>query len=98
MDNIPSDYYGYTNPSRTHSSAAENAYSDSEIKDFLDENVKAQNYLPNPDASDSVSDVDDFRDVKKYIIRFRESLIIHTGKGSLDSLFYFVCYAVRHDK
>ena len=36
--------------------------------------------------------------MKLYIETFRESFIISHGKGSLDSLFYSVCYAVLFEK
>ena len=39
MDNNPSDYYGFTNVSQTYSSAEEDACSEGDISDFLDENV-----------------------------------------------------------
>ena len=86
--------HGFANVSRTYSSAEENAYSESDIKDFLDENVEAQNHLPNPEASVSESDIDDFKDVKQYIEKFREFLILLHGKDHLDSLFYAVSYAI----
>ena len=98
MDYNPSDYYGFTNVSRTHSSAEENVYSESVIRDSFNENVEAQYYLPNPEASDSESDNYDFKDMKKCIEKFRESLIKPHGKDSLDSLFKTVCYAVRYKK
>ena len=46
------------------------------MRDFLDENVDARNYWPNLEASDSESDIDDFKDVKLYIGKVKESLII----------------------
>ena len=46
------------------------------MRDFLDENVDARNYWPNLEASDSESDIDDFKDVKLYIEKVKESLII----------------------
>ena len=98
MDYNPSDYYGFTNVSRTHSSAEENVYSESVIRDSFNENVEAQYYLPNPEASDSESDNYDFKDMKQYIEKFRKSLIKPHGKESLDSLFKTVCYAVRYKK
>lgn len=98
MDYNPSDYYGFTNVSRTHSSAEENVYSESVIRDSFNENVEAQYYLPNPEASDSESDNYDFKDMKQYIEKFRKSLIKPHGKESLDSLFKKVCYAVRYKK
>ena len=98
MDYNPSDYYGFTNVSRTHSSAEENVYSESDIRDSFNENVEAQYYLPNPEASDSESDNYDFKDMKQYIEKFRKSLIKPHGKESLDSLFKTVCYAVRYKK
>ena len=52
MDYNPSDYYGFTNVSRTHSSAEENVYSESDIRVSFNGNVEAQYYLPNPEASD----------------------------------------------
>lgn len=98
MDYNPSDYYGFTNVSRTHSSAEENVYSESVIRDSFNENVEAQYYLPNPEASDSESDNYDFKDMKQYIEKFRKSLIKPHGKESLDSSFKTVCYAVRYKK
>ena len=64
VDNNLSDYYGFTNVSQTYSSTEEDVYSESDMRDFLDENVDARNYWPNLEASDSESDVDDFKDVK----------------------------------
>ena len=98
MDYNPSDYYGFTNVSRTHSSAEENVYSESVIRDSFNENVEAQYYLPNPEASDSESDNYDFKDMKQYIEKFRKSLIKPHGKESLDSSFKTACYAVRYKK
>ena len=98
MDYNPLDYYGFTNVSRTHSSAEENVYSESDIRVSFNENVEAQYYLPNPEASDSESDNYDFKDMKQYIEKFRKSLIKPHGKESLDSLFKTVCYAVRYKK
>ena len=46
------------------------------MRDFLDKNVDARNYWPNLEASDSESDIDDFKDVKLYIEKVKESLII----------------------
>ena len=46
------------------------------MRDFLDENVDPRNYWPNLEASDSESDIDDFKDVKLYIEKVKESLII----------------------
>ena len=54
--------------------------------------------MSNPGTSDSESDIDEFKDVKQYIEKFRGSLIIPHGKDSLDSLFYAVCYATRYEK
>ena len=51
-------------------------YSESDMRDFLDENVDARNYWPNFEASDSESDLDDFKDVKLYIEKVKKSLII----------------------
>ena len=65
MDYNPSDYYGFTNVSRTHSSAEENVYSESDIRVSFNENVEAQYYLPNPEASDSESDNYDFKNMKQ---------------------------------
>ena len=98
MDYNPSDYYGFTNVSRTHSSAEENVYSESDIRDSFNENVEAQYYLPNPEASDWESDNYDFKDMKQCIEKSRKSLIKPHGKESLDSLFKKVCYAVRYKK
>lgn len=98
MDYNPSDYYGFTNVSRTHSSAEEKVYSESDIRDSFNENVEAQYYLPNPEASDWESDNYDFKDMKQYIEKSRKSLIKPHGKESLDSLFKTVCYAVRYKK
>ena len=50
--------------SQTYSGTEEDLYSESNMRDFLDENVDARNYWPNLEASDSESDVDDFKDVK----------------------------------
>ena len=63
-DNNLSDYYGCRTVSQTCSSAEEYVYSESHMRDFLDENVDARNYWPNLEASDSELDVDDFKDVK----------------------------------
>ena len=90
--------HGFANVSRTYSSAEENAYSESDIKDFLDENFEAQNHLPDPEASVSESDIDDFKDVKQYIVKFREFPIFLHGKDSLDLLFYALSYAIRCEK
>lgn len=98
MDYNPSDYYGFTNVSRTHSSTEENVYSESDIRVSFNENVEAQYYLPNPEASDSESDNYDFKNMKQYIEKSRKSLIKPHGKESLDSLFKTVCYAVRYKK
>ena len=76
MDNNLSDYYGFTTVSQTYSSTEEDVYSESDMRDFLDENVDARNYWPNLEASDSESDIDDFKDVKLYIEKVKESLII----------------------
>ena len=75
--------YGFTNVSETYSSAEKDDYSESDKRDFSDENVETQNYLPNPDASDSESDIDDFKDEKQYIEKFRGSLTMPHGKDSL---------------
>lgn len=98
MDNKPSDYYGFTNVSQTYSTAEEDAYSESDIRNLLDEKVKAKNYSPNPEASDSESDNDDFKDVKQYIEKFRESSIVSHGIDSLDQSFSAVCYAFCCEK
>ena len=64
MDNNLSDYYGFTTVSQTYSSTEEDVYSESDMRGFLDENVNPRNYWPNLEASDSESDVDDFKYVK----------------------------------
>ena len=64
VDNNLSDYYGFRTVSQTCSITEEDVYSESDVRDFLDENVDARNYWPNLEASDSESDVDDFKDVK----------------------------------
>ena len=64
VDNNLSDYSGFRTVSQTCSSTEEDVYSESDMRDFLDENVDARNYWPNLEASDSESDVNDFKDVK----------------------------------
>ena len=64
VDNNLSDYYGFTTVSQTYSSTEEDVYSESDMRGFLDENVNPRNYWPNLEASDSESDVDDFKYVK----------------------------------
>ena len=76
VDNNLSDYYGFTNVSQTYSSTEEDVYSESDMRDSVDENVDARSYWPNLEASDSESDIDDFKDVKLYIEKVKESLII----------------------
>ena len=74
VDNNLSDYSGFRTVSQTCSSTEEDVYSESDMRDFLDENVDARNYWPNLEASDSESDVDDFKYVKlceTLIILFR---------------------------
>ena len=63
-DNNLYDYYGCRTVSQTCCSTEKYVYSESDMRDFLDENVDARNYWPNLEASDSESDVDDFKDVK----------------------------------
>ena len=75
VDNNLSDYYGFTNVSQTYSSTEEDVYSESGMRDSVDENVDVQSYWPNLEASD-LEDVDDFKDVKLYIEKIKESLII----------------------
>ena len=76
VDNNLSDYYGFTNVSQTYSSTEEDVHSESDMRDSVDENVDARSYWPNLEASDSESDIDDFKDVKLYIEKVKESLII----------------------
>ena len=42
MDNKTSDYYGLTNITRSMSDAEDDAFSESNIEDFLDENVEVK--------------------------------------------------------
>ena len=76
MDNNLSDYYGFTNVSQMYSSTEEDVYSESDTRDSVDKNVDARSYWPNLEASNSGSDIDDFKDVKLYIEKVKESLII----------------------
>ena len=76
VDNNLSNYYGFTNVSQTYSSTEEDVYSESDMRDSVDENVDVRSYWPNLEASDSESDIDDFKDVKLYIEKVKESLII----------------------
>ena len=62
----PSDYYGFTNVTRTYSNAEEDAFSNSDITDFLDEDLEASNYYVDPDMSDKDDNV--FFDSKKRLI------------------------------
>ena len=76
VDNNLSDYYEFTNVSETYSSTGEDVYSESDMRDSVDENVNARSYWLNLEASDSESDIDDFKDVKLDIEKVKESLII----------------------
>ena len=75
VDNNLSDYYEFTNVSQTYSSTEE-VYTESDMRDSVDENVEVRSYWPNLEASDSESDIDDFKDVKLYIEKVKEPLII----------------------
>ena len=44
VDNNLSDYYGFTNVSQTYSSTEEDVYSESDMRDSVDENVDVRSY------------------------------------------------------
>ena len=92
----PSAYYGFTNITRTYSSDEEDAFSEFDIRDFLDEDVETSNYCVQLNMSDKEEDV--FIDSKRKVVKLKDTLLIPNGKYSIDYLFYVVYYAVRYEK
>ena len=78
-DNNPSDYFGFKHISRSVESAEKDAFSDSDIRHFCDENIEARNYCLNSD--DETAEEDNFQNAA-----FNKTLMTPRGKDTDDCL------------
>ena len=83
-----SDYYGFTNVSKDYTQAVEDSFSD------FDYDQEPNNYC-NENEIDNL-EIDDFKNYKSKIEKFKETLLNPEGLNNKDSFFYSVLFAMRY--
>lgn len=58
--------------------------------------LEVSNYCQDSDDNDDLGEIHDFKDSDKKLNHFMKTLHIPYGLNSEDSLFYSICYAIRH--
>ena len=81
------DYYAFTNVTRGYDEAVEDSLSD------FDYDQEPNNYC---DDNEVDLPIDDFKDHKKKIDSFKETLINPQGENNLDTFFYVILYTIRY--
>ena len=78
-------------------STEEDAFSQSDVYAFLNDNVEARNFLsPNYFYIEYDSEVDEFENSKNRTDNFKNALLIPHGKDDKVSFFYLICYSIRY--
>ena len=83
-----SDYYGFTNVSREYDDAIQDSFSG------FDYNQEANNYCNDDD--ELFDEIDEFKDFKSRVEKFKKTLINPQGFNNENSFFYSILYAVRY--
>ena len=83
-----SDYYGFTNVSKDYTQAVEDSFSD------FDYDQEPNNYC-NENEIDNL-EIDDFKNYKSKIEKFKETLLNPQGLNNKDSFFYSILFAIRY--
>ena len=81
------DYYGLTNVSREYDDAIQDSFSD------FDYNQEANNYCNDDELFD---EIDEFKDFKFRVEKFKKTLINPQGFDNKNSFFYSILYAIRY--
>ena len=89
IDQNESDYYGFTNVMREYDDAINDSLTD------FDHNQEASNYV-NDGENDDDEIINDFKDFKSKVEKFKKSLFCHQGLKNDDSFFYSILYAIRY--
>ena len=87
-DQNPSDYYGLTNIERSYDDAIQDSLADFNF------DQEANNY--NFDDCDFEEKIDDFKDFKERLSKFKKTLFCPQEIEDEDSFFYAILYAVRY--
>ena len=97
IETHPSDYLGLRNIERKISSLEEDAFSQSDVEDFLDPDVEARNYVhPEFDPDEDGLEVEEFKHLRNRIQKCINEIFISHGKDDVNSFFNSICYAVRY--
>ena len=83
-----SDYYGFTNVSREYDDAIQDSFSG------FDYNQEANNYCNDDD--ELFDEIDEFKDFKSRVEKFKKTLINPQGFNNENSFFYSILYTVRY--
>ena len=86
IENQPSNYFNLKYIEISNSSGENDVFSQSDVDDFLDSNVEANNSVYLGINSDDDLKIDDFENLKKKIQKFKDDVIY---------FFHSVCYAVK---
>ena len=87
FDESNADYYAFTNVTRDYNDAVEDSLSD------FDYDQEPDNYY---DDNEVDLPIDEFKDYKKKIDSFKETLINPQDENNPDSFFYAILYTIRY--
>ena len=88
MMKVWTDYYGFTNVTKSYEEVMREGFED----DNIDERADIENYRE--EANNAA--VDDFKNSTDKVEKFKSRLQIPQGKDNPDSFFYLILYALRY--